>query len=183
MKRRGSSKHSSFRVVWDEQNLELLEANKTPKQKITESKTPFYAAEDSGMVSPPYEIISSINSATHADAVRSALSEVASSSRVHTHNVPDFTYPKNQVAEMDEDGEREVENGHLNFEDHRRTHYDEFQKAKHLCSNSLNDNEEDENEDEEMRPASCSRFLDAQKSLVGRMNDMELQDSKALLRR
>lgn len=40
-------------MVWDEENLDYLEASKTPKQKITEPKTPYYAADPvDGMLLP-----------------------------------------------------------------------------------------------------------------------------------
>jgi len=42
------------RVVWDEENLHQLESTKSPKQKITEPKTPYYALDDGIDFTSPY---------------------------------------------------------------------------------------------------------------------------------
>jgi protein phosphatase inhibitor 2 len=81
--KRSSSAKPRVRVVWDEENLDFLEASKTPKQKITEPKTPYYAPNTiDGVVSPtPDDEKIPMETALHAEAIRHALSEVASSSK------------------------------------------------------------------------------------------------------
>jgi len=128
--------------VWDEENLLDLETSKTPKQKITEPKTPYYApdgAGDGGLSPTPNGERVGIDSASHAEAVRHALSEVviedgASSSRSSGSS---WNLSEDELDYMERDSEGSQSDGNHSgtFEEHRRKHYDnEFRKAKLLAS-------------------------------------------------
>ncbi|KAG6548136.1 hypothetical protein Mapa_010416 [Marchantia paleacea] len=151
MRRSGSTK-PRVRVVWDEQNLDFLEANKTPKQKITEPKTPYHAPEaEDGLVSPsPNDECTLMADAVHAEAIRHALSEVAASSNDEAGcsrprpRGGGWTSSEDEAEEMDHDVEGFESNGRRwSFEEQRRAHYDEYRKAKMLNGQEISD--EDDN--------------------------------------
>ncbi|CAK9204732.1 unnamed protein product [Sphagnum troendelagicum] len=194
-------KRSSFakprvRVVWDEENLDFLEASKTPKQKITEPKTPYYAPNTiDGVVSPtPDDEKIPMETALHAEAIRHALSEVASSSKASSSRQSGggWSSGDDELDEMEQEG---LENGRRwSFEEHRRVHYDEYRKAKWLKGHS-DAEDEDDSEEREVKQSDegasgggpisvsgCSgsqkscRGLDCDASLDNEMGKIDLQE-------
>lgn len=155
------------RVIWDEDNLAFLEACKSPKQKINEPKTPYHAATGSnGFVSPtPDEEICPMEAAAHAEAIRCALSEVAStsggSSSQHRGGKWVFSENDSRFIDMNEnfnvegiaiqDNRLSFEDSRVSFEEHRRKHYDEFHRAKMMRMHDPQHLDEVEEEDKEIK--------------------------------
>eukprot|EP00244_Chara_vulgaris_P009278 TRINITY_DN3915_c0_g1_i1.p1 TRINITY_DN3915_c0_g1~~TRINITY_DN3915_c0_g1_i1.p1 ORF type:complete len:179 (+),score=36.64 TRINITY_DN3915_c0_g1_i1:701-1237(+) len=143
------------RVVWDEDNLHLIETHKTAHQKITEPKTPYHAPDNDGMNSPmPYDLEGSVME-VQAEAIREALTEVASGSNNNdslSANNSEWASSEDEGDEMDHDlsGSESVENGkrRLSFEEQRRKHYDEYRKVKELVAQGkrIDDDDEDSGE-------------------------------------
>ncbi|XP_020110088.1 protein phosphatase inhibitor 2-like isoform X2 [Ananas comosus] len=107
------------RVTWDESNLHEIEANKPVRQKITEPKTPFHPMVDD-------------------DA----------SSSSHNSSNGSWTSSEDEADAMEQDDDSDSEQPRLSFEEHRRAHYNEFQKVKDLLqSGSAVDDEADEEDD------------------------------------
>eukprot|EP01018_Ginkgo_biloba_P031139 Gb_23419 [translate_table: standard] len=71
------------RVVWDETNLGKIVANKPPRKKINEQKTPYHAPKSEDVMSPLLEVETDLGDAKYVKAISSALNQVASSSREH----------------------------------------------------------------------------------------------------
>lgn len=151
---------SSSRVMWDEANLNYLELNKTPKRKITEPKTPYYApGSENGSFSPcPDEDSATLDNAAHAKAVCNALTEVASTSGGHqSSGGGGWISSEDEADEMDRDYEGLGHSGHrLSFIEHRKAHYDEYRKIRSLRQqgsviNDIEDgNRKQESQDQEM---------------------------------
>ncbi|KAH7415702.1 hypothetical protein KP509_14G057400 [Ceratopteris richardii] len=167
--KRYSKERSSSRVAWDEANLSFLEANKSPKRKITEPKTPYY---------PPEGVL---DNAEHAQAIWEALNEVASSSSGDKGS---------WASEGDEDDQAESSNschgldqvGHrLSFSELRKAHYDEFRKSKSLRQEDLAVNDTDDDLD---KPEAQDMAVDGnnhggthgEDMVVDGMGSLDLQD-------
>lgn len=135
MKRYGRQT-SNTRVAWDEANLSFLEANKTPKRKITEPKTPYHAPE--GMISPSPSR-GTMDNAEHAQAICNALSEVASSSDQGNSRRGGGWILEEEEDDVDEPANCDYnctglgQSGYrLSFAEQRKAHYDEFRMIKSL---------------------------------------------------
>nr|XP_024369167.1 protein phosphatase inhibitor 2-like isoform X1 [Physcomitrium patens]PNR59622.1 hypothetical protein PHYPA_002414 [Physcomitrium patens] len=137
--KRGNKQHppSRVRVVWDEENLHQLEATKSPKQKITEPKTPYYAPDvgDGGLSPTPDDDRMQMDSASHAEAVRHALFEATTKDRASSSrsSVKSWNSSEDELDCMEAD--EGSDGGHSgSFEELRRKHYDnEYKKAKLLA--------------------------------------------------
>lgn len=123
------------RVRWDEANLNEIEANKPVRKKILEPKTPYHPImKDDGFPSLALDS-SSYAYAAHAKALRSALNKVAISEK-HSRPFAGLSSSSSSEDEADEGNVRE--RSAMNFEDHRRAHYDEFKKVKELQKKANN---------------------------------------------
>ncbi|CAL0328627.1 unnamed protein product [Lupinus luteus] len=134
------------RVRWDETNIDEIEANKPVRQKITEPKTPYHPMiDDDSSLSPVRgsfdACIGDENHKTHVEAIWSALTDAASSSRRGNGQSGGWTSSEEDIEAMDQDDEDKS----LSFKEQRKAHYDEFIKVKELRRNSsLSEDEDDE---------------------------------------
>ncbi|XP_024532058.1 protein phosphatase inhibitor 2 isoform X1 [Selaginella moellendorffii] len=150
VKKSGRSK-ARARVAWDEDNLDYLEANKSPKKKITEPKTPYHAPEASdGMISPLTDDLDGMrvcdeSSSVDPEAVTSAL--LASSSSNGTggrrwRRSSGWTSSEDETEDRRDDVRCPEE--HQRFAELRRAHYDEFRRLQLLRLQGSSWQEEEE---------------------------------------
>uniref|UniRef100_A0A0D6R8K7 Protein phosphatase inhibitor 2 n=1 Tax=Araucaria cunninghamii TaxID=56994 RepID=A0A0D6R8K7_ARACU len=130
------------RVVWDEGNLEEIEANKPVRQKITEPKTPYHVPKYEDDFIGVSDEEKTLDTVAHAEAIRTALSKVESSSSEWSRQ-GDWTSSGDEAEDMEQDEVVHSENGNKpSFEDLRRLHYDEYQKVKQLRQQHSVENED-----------------------------------------
>lgn len=163
------SERNRGRVQWDEANLGEIEANKPVRQKITEPKTPYHPMiDDDESLSPIRGCFDDcIDDAISAEAIRSALNDVASSSRKNGQRSSGWTSSDDEADTMEQDDE---DKSSVSFRELRKAHYDEFWKVKELRRNGsfMEDEDEDGEEDKQGRSDSSS-------SLTAGVKDIDIE--------
>ncbi|KAL3837705.1 hypothetical protein ACJIZ3_022296 [Penstemon smallii] len=189
------------RVRWDEDNLGEIEANKPVRQKITEPKTPYHFmidddddGDDDGSLSPTRG--GSFENAMHAEAIRSALNDVAaaaaSSSSTKTNSQCSARWTSSEedeeasdAMEQDEEEEEEEEEAGFDnperrrcFKEHRKAHYDEFRKVKELRrKGSLLEDESDEELKDNNREKDIDGSCDSSSSITAGVKYIDIEES------
>ncbi|XP_030463547.1 protein phosphatase inhibitor 2 [Syzygium oleosum] len=167
-------KGKKSRVKWDEDNLGEIEANKPVRQKITEPKTPYHPMiDDDGSLSPMRGHFDECVD-DHAEAILTALNDVASSSTKTNQRSGGWTSSEDEGDAMEPDDEdSETDKSGMTFREHRRAHYDEFLKVRELRKQGslLEEVEEDA---EYMDKDDGAR--DSSSSLSAGVKDIEIED-------
>ncbi|MBA0829504.1 hypothetical protein Goarm_014109, partial [Gossypium armourianum] len=123
------------RVRWNEENLVEIEANKPARQKIIEPNTPYHPMidDDDGSLSPVgHGFNDCIGDAMDAEVLRSALKDVASSSKKTIGQSSGWTSSDDDGDPMEEAWFTETDGSGMSFKEHRKAHYNEFLKIKEL---------------------------------------------------
>lgn len=165
---------SRGRVRWDEENLGEIEANKPVRQKITEPKTPYHRNVDvDGSLSPVRgDFEDCLVEGVQAEAIRSALGDVASSSGKNSWRFDPWASDDDEVDHMDQDdlSDYETDKSGLSFKELRRAHYDEFRMVKELRrKGSFLEDESDEE---------AKRVNESSSPLAAGVEDLDIKDSK-----
>ncbi|KAF4371770.1 hypothetical protein F8388_023083 [Cannabis sativa] len=135
--------------------------------------------DDDGSLSPIRNYFDeSVPDGVDAEAIRTALSDVASSSRETTQRSSGWTSSDDEADAMEQDDEDpETDKNGRSFREHRRAHYDEFWKVKELRRKGsfLEDEEEDE-ADKQRRNAMSSSLAASGSGHGSGVTDIDIDD-------
>ncbi|KHM99159.1 hypothetical protein glysoja_032050 [Glycine soja] len=165
------------RVRWDEANIGEIEANKPVRQKITEPKTPYHPMiDDDSSLSPVRGSFDAcIDNENRAEAIWSALNDVASSSRRGTGQSGGWTSSEDEPEAMEQDDDDSETDRNLSFKEHRKAHYDEFLKVKELQETGSLEDESDE--DHNSQPSKAEKCESS--SLSHSVKEMVIEGKKS----
>ncbi|KAK7380281.1 hypothetical protein VNO78_32789 [Psophocarpus tetragonolobus] len=169
------------RVRWDEANIGEIEANKPVRQKITEPKTPYHPMiDDDSSLSPVRgsfdACIDEENNTMNAEAIWSALNDVASSSRRGTGQSGGWTSSEDEPEAMEQDDDDSETDRNLSFKEQRKAHYDEFLKVKELQQKGslVEDESDDDNNFEPSKAEKCESS-----ALSDSVKEMDIEGKKS----